>query len=94
MDPGFSDQAFGGQPLPVDLAALGMPGCSLFVSIELVEVPGITNTAGWLWWRIDLPPQPALLGETFLQQAAVAHPPANAGGLLWTGYGRGTIGAP
>jgi hypothetical protein len=42
---GVSDTAFGAFRLPLDLAALGLPGCSLYASIDVV-IPVTIGTSG------------------------------------------------
>jgi hypothetical protein len=70
-------------PLPFDLAAIGMPGCSLLHS---AEVPGVSlapaSGAGVFVWSMPLPAAPTFLGATFFTQAFGLAPQANALGIV------------
>jgi hypothetical protein len=75
---GFSSTTTPYGRLPIDLSALGMTGCRLRVSPDLI-VP-VTGTPA----RADLPipPDPALTGALFHQQALVLDPGANPAGAV------------
>ena len=64
---GFSRTTWGGIPLPVDLAPVGLPGCPLQNSMEQVltltaPISGVVN------WSIALPNNPLLLGAELFAQ--------------------------
>ena len=69
MITGFSRDEWNGAPLPVSLAALGMPGCELYVSTDVLEpLVAAGNVANY---TIQLPAAPLFLGFVFHQQALV-----------------------
>lgn len=70
---GLSNQAWNGVPLPVDLAPIGMPGCPLLVSAEVVAGAFHTGAAEV---TVTLPNQPSAAGLSFYHQAIVLHPSA------------------
>ena len=72
---GGSRTVWGTSALPLSLASLGMPGCSLHASID-VAVP---LTGGAL--TLQVPATPALAGQSLFEQALVSDPAANASGL-------------
>jgi hypothetical protein len=77
---GLSDQVSGFGPLPVPLAGLGMPGCSLYVSPDLiVTMPVLWGTATV---GLAIPNQTALLGLPLFAQGLVLDAAANAAGLI------------
>lgn len=80
---GLSWNAWGGVPLPIDLAFLGAPNCGLQVSMDLVtSIPAAGGAFPPLSIGIK---DPALVyGKIGLQALAVA-PGANAAGLLFSG---------
>ncbi|MHC5066857.1 MAG: CARDB domain-containing protein, partial [Planctomycetota bacterium] len=72
----------GGLRPPVDLAILGMPGCTLYTGIQ--RQFGLLFSGGRATWSIDLPWDVSFLGYTFYQQGLVLDPGANALGLTTT----------
>jgi hypothetical protein len=64
---GFSDLVWNGNPLPLDLAPFGLPGCRGYTSAEtgtlLVQAGGTAN------WSFALPAVPAFAGLVLFQQA-------------------------
>lgn len=87
---GFSDQAYGSTPLPIDLSGYGMPGCNLQVAPE-VPLLGV-GPSGAVTFTLPIPNVPGLLGVTFWQQALSLAIGANAADLLATDSVRGTVG--
>ena len=77
---GVSDQIAPFGPLPVSLAGLGMPGCTLFVS------PDVIVTMPVLWGvapvAVTIPNQVGLLGVELFAQGLSLDAPANAAGLV------------
>lgn len=73
---GFTRDSVGGIPLPIDLAPIGMPGCSLLVSLE-VDV-ALDNLGGYARWSLPIPFAPNLLGAEVYLQAFALDPGVNA----------------
>jgi hypothetical protein len=91
MATGLSDTQSGGLPLPLPLAAIGMPGCDLLVeALQLDVVPAVGSAASWSW---SLPAGSALLGVRFYQQGFVLDPAANAFGFVASNAAVATIGS-
>jgi hypothetical protein len=61
-------------PLPLDLGALGMPGCSLRVSNDFVRF--LVGSGGSASHALAIPNSLALVGARFYQQALVLDPAA------------------
>jgi hypothetical protein len=81
MATGLSNIAWGTTPLPLDLAFLGMPGCSLRVSADATTA--IAGTSGSATFTMFIPPAPVLVGMRVHQQALVLDPAAgNPAGLV------------
>lgn len=86
---GFSDSSFLGAPLPMDLGAFGLPGCSLLTSVDWeVWAPAV---AGKATTAITVPLQRALLGLELFAQALVLDRTAAIPAAMSNG-GRITIG--
>ncbi|HEX5054694.1 MAG TPA: kelch repeat-containing protein [Planctomycetota bacterium] len=66
---GNSDTNWQGAPLPLDLGAIGLPGCDLRVSVELAFL--LVNLGGQADWSFAVPADPMLHGATFFEQALV-----------------------
>jgi hypothetical protein len=77
---GSSDQTWIGGPLPLDLSALGMPGCTLRVSTEFVASMLLSGGNATLAWQLPL--TPSLAGFQFFTQALVLEPAANPFGAV------------
>lgn len=86
---GFSDSALGSLPLPFDLSGIGMPGCRLLTSREVMRAE-VTSVA-WSW-RQPLPGSPIFLGATLHAQAFAADPAGNALGLVASNGAHLTVG--
>jgi hypothetical protein len=88
---GRSDRSFGAVSLPLDLASIGMPGCTLFVSTEaFVAVFNLTGAASA---SIIVPDDPTLIGGKFYNQAFVVDPGSNPFGATMSNAAAGTIGS-
>lgn len=85
---GASKTNYGGLPLPADLSIIGMFGCSLYVSGDLIFP--VQNILGVGLWTITVPP--VLLGLPIYNQAIVFDPPANGLGLTVSDAGEGVVG--
>lgn len=72
---GFSRTVWNGSPLPMDLAAYGLPGCFAHCSTDLSY--GAFQTTGVLLTSLSLPPNPATLGTSFHAQAFGLDPGVN-----------------
>ena len=88
---GLSKTAWGQSNLPLDLTYLGMPGCSLFTSGELVFP--VVNSGGTASLTLAVPNSTQLVGCLFYNQALVLDPPANAFGAILSNAGEGKLGA-
>jgi len=89
---GLSDQQWNGNPLPFDLGAIGMPGCTLHVSPDFLffaPVP-VTGLAVTLTWQ--LPNDPGLIGTRFFDQGFALAPGVNPLGAVVSNAGVGVIG--
>ncbi len=69
-------------PLPLELAAFGMPGCLLHTSAEVLLLAVATGSSAA--FPQPIPAQPALLGARVFVQGVAGAPGANAAGLLMT----------
>ncbi len=79
---GFQDQRLAGVlPLPIDLGALGAPGCQIHVDLLALGTTA-TDGSGTARQAIVLPTQSGLVGQTFFAQWLVLAPAANALGLV------------
>jgi hypothetical protein len=78
---GLSDQVWSGGPLPFALDALGMTGCALQTSVELLLLVPVT-AAGTAQWNVALPANAQLLSVRLFGQVLAADPGANAAGLV------------
>jgi hypothetical protein len=75
---GWSDSHLAGVPLlPVDLAFIGMPGCSMLVSNDVFGLPTTQLTASTLQFDYAIPYSPYLLGAHVYVQAYCVAPGAN-----------------
>lgn len=87
---GFSKTMLGGLPLPVDLGAIGMPGCTLYQSSDLAFP--IANVRGRAAWAVAICDCPSLSGTEFHNQAIALDPGANALGLIASDASTARIG--
>src|SRR5262249_11343951 len=67
---GFSNTTFGGAALPAPLDAIGMTGCTLFVSIDDTLLAFANGTRAD--FALAVPATASLVGLLFYSQAAVA----------------------
>jgi len=86
---GFSATSWSGVPLPFDLAGLGLPGCSLYVSLDIGFGLGTGN--GTVIWGSVIPSMPEIYGLEFFNQGYVFDPGIPVG-VSTTNAGRGSIG--
>lgn len=67
---GVSARTWNGVPvLPLDLALIGAPGCTMWVGPEFLDF-GVFSAAGDLTRPVPIPPNPTLLSLTFFGQGA------------------------
>ncbi len=79
---GFSSQAFGGVPLPLDLAFIGAPGCALAASVDIAY--GYVLSPAATIANIPIPNVVSFVGFQFYGQIAVADPAANVYGVVYS----------
>lgn len=70
---GASSTNWLGIPLPLDLTGAGMPGCTLYVAIDLTEAFTGSQTGGTIF--ITLPNDPVLVGTSLFHQAVTVPSP-------------------
>jgi hypothetical protein len=90
---GASDKKWAGLSLPFSLTPLGMPGCNVLVSLDIVQGGVRSTSSGRVWWTFPIPNDTRLLGVVFYNVHSRLAPGANAASLLWTNAGAGVIGA-
>lgn len=87
---GLSNTSWFGIPLPFDLTASGMPGCSALVSGELTFTAA--SSAGIATLSLPIPNVTALLSAHFYNQALVLDLAANPLGLTTSNGAEAVIG--
>jgi hypothetical protein len=87
---GTSATSWEGHPLPLDLAVIGMPGCALHASVDIL-VP-LFNWTGTVRVRLRVPDDTSMAGSMFYDQALALDPSANAFGATLSNSCRGVIG--
>lgn len=88
---GASSTAWGPRSLPFDLSLIGMPGCRVLCSVDVVMQ--LTNLGGYARADIGLPTNLGLVGSKFFVQGIVLNDPlANALGATVSNAGQATIG--
>ncbi|HEU4420170.1 MAG TPA: hypothetical protein VFT55_14640, partial [Planctomycetota bacterium] len=87
---GASNTMSGGVPLPLPLGAIGMPGCTLQVSLDVLATAAVAGGVAQL--GIQIPMQPALVGFMLHVQAGSLDPGANPLGLTLSNALAVTIG--
>src|SRR5262245_42155580 len=78
---GVSDTAWSGSPLPASLAPVGMPGCTLLVSLDTLYLVG-ASPAGIATLTLTVPSDPAFAGVRTFVQGAALDPGVNALGVV------------
>jgi hypothetical protein len=74
---GWSNQSFGPFALPVTLAGIGMPGCDLWQSADILGLGTAPLTPSTLAFSLAIPNQPTLLGFHLYMQAYAFAPGVN-----------------
>jgi hypothetical protein len=72
--------SLGALATPIDLTAVGMPGCSLLVPADVIEFR--TASAGAAEWALAIPNSTSFVGAPIHQQAFPLDLPANALGIV------------
>jgi hypothetical protein len=75
---GWNNQSFGPFSLPVTLAFIGMPGCLLLHSADVLGLPAMPQTQTTLQFSLPIPTSPSLIGGHAYLQAYSFAPGANA----------------
>ena len=88
---GVSNSTWLGVNLPFDLGLIGMPGCRLFASLEML-VP-VQFVGGQASLSGVVPNVPPLVGSRFFAQGLLADATANAPGLIVSNGVAGKVGA-
>lgn len=89
---GFSRTDWLGQPLPLDAGLLGIPGCSLFVAADQIDVIGAGGGTGAM--ALFIPTDPYFLGVNFYQQGFSFEVPGfNPFGGVLSNAARAVIGS-
>lgn len=78
---GLSREFFGAFPLPLTLAGIGMQGCLLLQSAEILGIGAVPVTATTLSATLTLPYAPGLIGLHLYGQAYAFAPGLNPAGL-------------
>lgn len=87
---GLSDTMSGSTPLPIPLALIGMPGCTLQVDPLIIDAFfAIGNTATWTF---AVPGTASLLGVQVFAQGGAIDIGANPANLILANHGTATIG--
>jgi hypothetical protein len=79
-------------PLPIDLTAIGMTGCRLYVGDLLSYAAVFANAQGVASFSLTMPTGPEFVGAILYSQYFVGDPAANPFGLVPTNYGRLSVG--
>jgi hypothetical protein len=87
---GTSDQQWNGQPLPLDLSSVGMPGCRLLASADATLFA--VTAAGGATCTLSIPSATAFAGLRFFAQGFALDPSANALGVVASDAGAGVLG--
>ncbi len=82
---GLSRRTWSGAPiLPLDLGAVGAPGCTVWTGPEALFA-GVFDAAGELTIGVPIPANAALLRQTFFAQGTAFVPTASAFGFVFSG---------
>jgi hypothetical protein len=87
---GRSDTRWGALILPFDLSVIGVPGCTVWASVD--DSSRVVMQTGAALWPLGIPNDVRLLDARFYQQALIVDPAANTAGISLTNGGVATIG--
>jgi hypothetical protein len=91
---GFSNtQLAGGAPLPLSRDNLGMPGCDLLVSADLIVYLGVRPTPTTASWITSVPFLPSLVNVSLYQQVIVVDPGINPFNATTSNAGDARLGS-
>jgi hypothetical protein len=92
MSQNVGAMVFGASRLPaaIELSSIGMPGCYLHLTADVV-VP-VVGTAGWGKVEIQVPSHPSFLGATWHNQALLLDPAANVLGVKLSDAAKAEVG--
>lgn len=76
--------------LPLSLSGVGMPGCTLYVSADVLTL--VPASAGAASWSVAIPANALLINMPFFNQVASIDPAANLAGLTVSAAGAGVVG--
>ncbi|MFO1054004.1 MAG: VCBS repeat-containing protein [Planctomycetota bacterium] len=79
---GFSNQWFGVSPLPLALDVLGMTGCSLLTSSDILGLPTTSASASTRTFALTIPRATSLVGAQVYLQAHALAPGQNLAQLI------------
>lgn len=97
LNPGVAFGFAGTGPVPggfpLDLGAIGMPGCLQYLQPPPFVCWMVGHQGGSAEWLLPIPNQPAVMGIPFLAQGWVLDAVANPLGAIVTNAGAGIVGA-
>jgi len=76
---GFDRDSYQGLPLPLPLAVLGLPGCTLYHSNDVTEAVAVPPGTAQATWSLPLPNAPGFLGQEFYFQGLHLEPGTGTG---------------
>ena len=88
---GDSRAQWGSIPLPVSLANIGMPGCSLHTNPLMTIM--LVNKGGSADWSIGIPSVSNYVGLTLYAQGGVTSPSSNSLGIVLSNAAEIELGA-
>ena len=87
---GFSNTSWSGGPLPFAMAPLGMPGCTMLMSPDLLTFASATGSTAVTTMLV--PSANNFIGLPFFTQALTSDPAANPFGAVLSNAGAGVVG--
>ena len=88
---GLSNKYWNGTPLPLPLGAFGMPGCDLYIALDVLSFAAAVGGAAQ--HALAIPNDPGLVGVRFFAQALVPQPGVNAFGAVMSNAVAEVVGA-
>lgn len=79
---GLSRTSLGGLPLPMSLAAVGMPGCDLLQDLVVFGIVATPTGPSSARFALTLPADLSIVGQHVYEQAWTPWPGANSAGLV------------
>ena len=87
---GFSATSYNGVPLPADASPLGITGCTLYVALDMIDLPSAAS--GTAVHSVTVPINTALVGVSAFMQGASLDPGVNPFGAVLSNALSMTIG--